>query len=337
MKPSESPSDFPADCSDWVARQEGCSRSDLAGRLEQIWRHLVKTTEEIYAELHVRQSTTPDAVVVQRVWNCVYCHWRRASEQASLSFEAVLELVHSASGGEGAGEHSILKDVVFAQALQNGDGWAAERFETEYMPIVRAVARRAGGQRAMDRVDNFAAELILPRDQRPPRIAGFQGRTTLKAWLRAVVANYCISDFRKQREVTLEAEIDRSVDVETEELADQSQCETLLRPVFQQVVGVLEHEDRVLITMLILDNVPQKNLATSLGINSGNVTRRRQRIVQSLCDQMADLAAREQAEQSFSDCLDLILTGRDRALRERLSEVLAGGFRSSSSSEIQEG
>ena len=323
MKQSKLPPDILAGSSDWVAEWEDCPQSKLNERVHQIRQQMVKTIQDISMQLHEGASVTSDPTpeCVHRVWLCLKTHWERIAKRGKTSFESVLGELCPTTGTQRMSESGIVHDVVFAQAMQDGQAWAAERFDREYMPLVRAIARRVGGKRAMDRVDNFAAELILTRDGRPPRIASYQGRTSLKAWLRSVVANFCISDFRKQREVTLEAE------TKSDGLADRTHCETLLGPVFRQVVEILDEEDRVLIAMLILDNVPQKNLAASLGINSGNVTRRRQRIMQSIWDRMSSIAARTQSEQSFVDCLDLILTGRDRVLRERLSEVLASGFR----------
>ncbi len=329
MEQNAPPSDFSVVDTDWIATQEGIPASAVEGRIQQIRQCVVNTTMELCARVQgpVHSGNTPGPAFILRVWSCLDYHWRRIAERNAVSFDAVLAEMHSPKSVSESDDPGVLHDVVFAQALQDGEVWAAERFERDYMPLVRAVARRAGGERAVDRVDNFAAELILPRDGRPPKIASYQGKTSLNAWLRAVVANFCISDFRKQREVTLEAETDRSVESETDELTDRTQCETLLSPVFRTVIGVLNDEDRVLISMLILDDVPQKSIAVSLGINSGNVTRRRQRILQSIWNEMSGLAAESQSEQSFADCLDLILTGRDQVLRERLTEVLASGFR----------
>ena len=47
---------------------------------------------------------------------------------------------------------------------------------------------------------------------------------------------------------------------------------------FARPWGRLEAEDRPLIKMLLIDDVPQKELAESLGIHSGNLTRCKQRI-----------------------------------------------------------
>jgi len=79
---------------------------------------------------------------------------------------------------------NVLQDVALAQAMEQGENRAAEMFDSDYMPVVRRVAQQAGGSRA---VDNLVAELILPRGDRPPKIALFQGRTPLASWLRSNV------------------------------------------------------------------------------------------------------------------------------------------------------
>ncbi len=107
---------------------------------------------------------------------------------------------------------------------------------------------------------------------------------------------------------------------------DESPCEGLLRPLMVEAMASLAIEDRLLIKMLVLDNVPQKSLAASLKINSGNVTRRRQRITAAIWQAMQTIATKAGERRRTDECLELVLAGPNPEMRRRLGEVLAGAL-----------
>ena len=269
--------EFLAEATDWIGTQEECADAERQACLERVADRIEKLARQQFEQVNDRGGPDKQTVDIyaKRVWVCLEYHWKRLAHEKRIAFEDVVKQLQPAETDDETPPDSILRDVVLAQSLELGESRAAEQFENEYMPVVRAVARRTGGQRAMDAVDNFAADLILTRGDRPARIAGYQGRTFLKSWLRTVVVNFCVSGFRKQREVHPETLSELAVAENTAASSDHSRCESLLQPIFKQSVQVLESEDRLLITMLVLDNVPQKELAQALGINTGNVTRRR--------------------------------------------------------------
>lgn len=244
-----------------------------------------------------------------------------------MLFADVLNHLQCSDADNSASGNTVLRDVVLAQLLEMKDSKAASLFEKQYMPLVRVVANRAGGRTALDSVENFSADLILPRGDRPPKIATYQGKTLLKSWLRTVVVNFCVSGFRRMRESTPESLPEPVVTPRIEMSTDKGHCEGMLRPVFSQTVSGLKNEDRMLISMLVLDEVPQKELARTLGINSGNVTRRRQKIIATIWNRMNELAEERKSERSFAECLELVLAGESRELRDALASLLAVEFR----------
>ena len=79
--------------------------------------------------------------------------------------------------------------------------------------------------------------------------------------------------------------------------------------------------------MLLLDQVPQQALARSLGINSGNVTRRRQRITSDLWERIGAASRCAACRGEVADCLQLVLAGDDRELQRQLADALGEAFR----------
>jgi hypothetical protein len=79
--------------------------------------------------------------------------------------------------------------------------------------------------------------------------------------------------------------------------------------------------------MLVLDGVPQKDVAKCLGLSSGTITRRRQHAAESVLCRARRLVAECARPRQADDCLQLMLAGDDPALRQRLADVLAQGVR----------
>jgi DNA-directed RNA polymerase specialized sigma24 family protein len=330
----------------WLAQQERAA--DEADALLRT-RHALTRMARDYAGQVCRRAIGDDEPklngYVGRLWRCVEHHWRQAAAEAVVPF---VELVSRLEAGtpemaqsdqrrndrQAIPRSNRLFEVTLAEALEHGEAAAAARFEAEYMPAVRATAGRLGGPRAIDRFDNFAAELILPRGARPPRIAGYQGRTPLAAWLRAVVTNAWISDRRKRGPVALEAAREPFVhSAEAQAASDPSPCEELLRPIVSTAVAALDAEERLILKLLVLDEVPQFAVARSLGVHSGTLTRRRQRAAQSVLAHIERQLQQSANRGRMMDCLERVLTEGDGELRLRLAEVLSAEVRSADSTE----
>ncbi|HQU44636.1 MAG TPA: hypothetical protein PK867_17595 [Pirellulales bacterium] len=327
----DSPAWPPADCAGWIALRQGAPADDAEQCRLAVADALRALARRQLARLNGENSTPDDGRLdgyVGRVWHCTEFHWRRWSETEPLAFDAVLARLETGELGFGYRGTDVVFEVVLAQALQSGTPKAAEMFDSDYMPKVRSVARHLGGQRAVDVVENFAAELILPRDGRPPRIASFQGRTPLASWLRAVVTNYWISQTRKRQSVNLPVLPESPADDgDPAAVIDGRPCEELLRPVFSDALRPLEAEDRLLMKMLLLDGVGQNELARAFGVHSGTLTRRRQRAAAAVLDRVRELVEQHASPRQVGHCLELALAGNDARLRERLADVLAAGIR----------
>jgi DNA-directed RNA polymerase specialized sigma24 family protein len=309
----------------WVAAQEpsGSARRKITSQLATL-------VENLTARTCCRAVAAKDprfAGFLQRLWDTIEYHWKRLAQEKPVRFPWVLAYLQTADGDEESLRGNLLAEVVLAQALELGDSRAAEIFERQYMPVVRGIARRIGGERAVDAVDNFLAELVLPRDNSPPRIACFHGHSRLSHWLAPVVSNYWHAQMRRQRTIPMDLLPDPVALEQPRAEAAESPCEELLQPIFLRGTGAMPSEDRLLLQMLLLDGVPQKELAHTLGIHSGTLTRRRQQAAQSLLGRVWQLVAESPHRRRANHCLQLMLAGDDRELREHLAQLLAQGVR----------
>lgn len=301
-------------------------RADFLAELERAVSQHAQTSIAEFTKS--RPASSEQSSYLRRVERCLLHHWERFSNDAAQLFTAedVLARLERGDLGYERPQSNVVREVILAQALEQHEEPAAKHFEDAFMPIIRSVAQRTAGHRGLDLVENFLADLVLPRENRPPRIAGYVGKTSLASWLRVVVTNHCRESGRRSEPVQTVDEWDSVAPALCDPRSDTDGCEGLLQPIFRQAVSGLESEDRLLIKLLILEEVPQQTLAQRMGIHSGNVTRRRQKISQSIWSRVQELGTSSAAPNQVTDCLELILTGSDSELRRSLSDVLANAM-----------
>jgi len=323
------------DFADWIALQEG-RQGDLAGDVvDQIATELQAVARRFVEEVTGKRLPAGDSGLlpyVQRIWNCVEIHWRRFAEAGPIQLSEVISRLELGQLGHDSNiTCNVLRDVVLAQAMELLEEKAAVMFENDYMPNVRIIAQRTGGAGAVEMFGNLAADLILPREGKPPRIAGYRGKAALVSWLRTAVVRDWISHKRKKAERASETAGELVAQDEKSDGFDVAPCEQLLRPIFVQAVASLNTDDRVILKLLILDNVPQQELARRLGIHSGNLTRRRQKAAAHVLQQVQQLSSSGPQARQAGECLELLLTDGQLELKQRLAEVLTAQIRSTDS------
>ncbi len=311
---------------DWLATHiPSAKRADFLAEVAQV---VVRHTRTWITELTQSNSTSSDSAensYRRRTERCLWHHWERFADGAERlsTAEQVLARLEGGDLGYERPQTNVVREVLLAQALEQHEARAAKRFEEEFMPIIRSIAQRTAGDRGLEMVENFVADLVLPRETRPPRISGYLGKTSLASWLRVVVTNHCREAGRHPEPVQQMQEFDPPNPSEDNSQADAGGCEGLLQPIFTQAVSALENEDRLLIKLLILDDVPQQTLAQRMGIHSGNVTRRRQRISQTIWARVREMGTCSSAPGRVTDCLELVLTGNQIELQRALGDALA--------------
>jgi RNA polymerase sigma factor (sigma-70 family) len=310
----------------WIVEQGTVRASELEGWCEQVERELDDLAGRYMARFVETEHSGPSAersCLVNRLWSCIAYHWRSSSNQHHKSFAAMVQTLETAETGETADAAGVLHEVALAVALEAMQPKAATQFETAYMPKVRHYARQVAGPRGEDLVEGFAATLVMPRQDAPPRIRQFQGRTSLLKWLRVVVTNYCLSQLRRKQGVSIDAAADAVSTAAPLPLPDNGPCVALLSPAIAAAVGKLSPDDRLLIKLLVLEEAPQHQVAKSLGIHSGNVTRRKQKIIDAIWNGMDIPPPGAERSAEFRDCLGRIVAGNDPLLAGELAGLVA--------------
>jgi RNA polymerase sigma-70 factor (ECF subfamily) len=227
--------------------------------------------------------------------------WRESSgERFGFRYEQfqALMLEVAASNGWDVQDVELLtsirvKELVLARGCARGNEAAWEVFLTRYREILYSAAYAITKQDAAGRelADSLYAELfgVSAREgQRQSKLASYTGRGSLAGWLRSVLAQRYVDEYRKTRRlVSIE-------DQDTELLAAMPETSSidgdLHRKVLAESIGAvlsqLAAEDRFVLHAYHLDGRNLADIARLLGVHESTISRRLKRLGKSLRKQI---------------------------------------------------
>ncbi len=172
------------------------------------------------------------------------------------------------------------EDLFLAMGCARGDRGAWDHFAGEFLPALKRFALQAC--RNPDQAEDLAQELVrnLMADGR--KLAGFDGRGSLLAWLRVAVARSAIDRFRQgRRNVSLEEVAEAGGAVQGEGLSvpadagrqlDERWGRILSELLAAEIRG-LPGRDRLLLGLYYVENVPLHGIAAQFGVHESTVSR----------------------------------------------------------------
>jgi RNA polymerase sigma-70 factor (ECF subfamily) len=179
--------------------------------------------------------------------------------------------------------HGAAADLELARACSRGEEAAWEEFGRRYFDVIRAFATRAlrgaaGG--------DLAAEVIADLWQRG-KIARFEGRSTLKTWLAAVVAHAASNAASRQRRwVSLETS---AAPEALERPAEDRVGRDRLAELLADATARLEPPDRLLLQLYYDQGLTLEEMGRVVRRSKAVLSRRLKRVTAAL---RADLEAR---------------------------------------------
>jgi DNA-directed RNA polymerase specialized sigma24 family protein len=278
--------------------------------------------QELCGESSTLEQLSSDGYV-RRLRLCLKHHWSKLNATVPLAWDEVLKRLETGSLHYGSVAANILRDVVLAQALEKGRPTAVAVFERDYMPMVRAIARRYYDQRALDRAEGLLAELVLPRNDLAPRIATYQGQTPLVDWVRTVAVRAIVAAVRVRSTATLE----NAPEAAWSPPAETSECRELVTPLLVEAVTAVDRREIAILQILADGRISQRDLAVKFKLNPGTITRRRQRAMQAIYEQIKLLCERSRKQRRIEECLEAVLAGDDPVLRREFAESLNDAIR----------
>lgn len=191
---------------DWLR-----ARSDYSpwseGR-QKIWRcvdgFFRDSAPDVYDEPGERRLSEED-ILTLRLLNCWLHHWTSAGTEADG--ERVAQSVSHGRGFVGGGNlgGNPFFDLVFADALCGMQNRAAEKFKTDYLDFLKAVAFKIDRRNWLDSefpdwwTPFFMFLTVQEAENKKPALESFHGYSGLKGWLRISLGHFLRRHLPKER------------------------------------------------------------------------------------------------------------------------------------------
>lgn len=240
----------------------------------------------------------------------------RASDARGISSDDIRPRVHSALAkylfsATANPQHADIKefiddiradDLCLILACEKGDEKAWEDLVANFDSTVKFAARKmsANNEDAEDLASSIWAELYGLRQDadgnKKSKLAYYSGRGSLAGWLRAVVSQLAVDQYRKQSKFV---QIEESRDFENlaeessnhtgndlvvhhadnpEELLTEKQTADDVSKALQTAIAKLEAEDRLILKLYYFDELKLKDIAASFDYHEATASRKLARV-----------------------------------------------------------
>jgi len=242
------------------------------------------------------------------------------------------------------GEDVLVKDVILAEAVTQGDERAIGHLLDRYEDTVKACARRACGRFADDAWGDVMASVFRAPGQ-SGALSTYQGQAPLVGYLKRAVINR--AKRYAQRKANQERQLDPHRAGGRNEVLDPGQelvreeaegigrtCRKLLSDVIRRAIHRLSDDNQWLLYCLYArkamrpGNCKERKgmtlgqLGAQLGVPKGTISRRRKRVIQDLQEYMAGIDTEGPEEGlSVEECREHVFENRNWP---ELASVLVG-------------
>ena len=255
-------------------------------------------------------------------------------------FASVLEQVARKHFGEGGSPSEVssflrelrLEELALARACAAGHQRAWDFFLSRYREGLYAaaysIARNESAAREL--ADSIYADLYGTRvkdGERLSKLASYTGRGSLAGWLRTVLAQQHVDQYRKTRRmVSLEEENERGVQfaAQVEDAGSNSHSGEAgrLEQSTDEVLSQLSSEERFLLASYFLDGRTLAEIARSMRVHESTISRKLDKLTTSVRKRVRDALVRRgmsraQAEELLqTDVRDVAINVRESLGRE---------------------
>ena len=212
-----------------------------------------------------------------------------APEDFAASLRCVIDkhLGPAATNSEGLSlcKKLYLLDLYLSLGCARDNEAAWRRFSSFYDKYIHGVARFVCSTRgaALELGDSIAGHIFLPDRTGRNRIGSYDGRCSLRTWLRAIIKNRAIDEreLRSNNNEPLDC-LPETADYSSLHQIDlatrASRYEDVIAHSLKQAVESLSEEDRRLLALKYIEALNATGLAESLGVHPSTVTRQLSRV-----------------------------------------------------------
>ncbi|MBC7899458.1 MAG: sigma-70 family RNA polymerase sigma factor [Saprospiraceae bacterium] len=192
-------------------------------------------------------------------------------------------------------------DLCLVLACEKGDEKAWEDLVANFDSTVKSAARKisANNEDAEDLASSIWAELYGLRQDaegnKKSKLAYYSGRGSLAGWLRAVVSQLAVDQFRKQSKFV---QIEETREFENlaneasehsenglvshtdnpEEIFSEQQTAEDVSQALSEAIGSLDAEDRLILKLYYFDDLKLKDIANTFGYHEATASRKLVRV-----------------------------------------------------------
>ena len=192
-------------------------------------------------------------------------------------------------------------DLCLIIACEKGDEKAWEDLVADFDSTVKSAARKisSNNEDADDLASSIWAELYGLRvdadGKKKSKLAYYSGRGSLAGWLRAVVSQLAIDQFRKQSKF-VQIEEDREFEnlaneaangdgnhfgsktKNPEDIFSENQTAADVSAALSEAIAALEAEDRLILKLYYFDDLKLKDIAATFGYHEATASRKLTRV-----------------------------------------------------------
>lgn len=216
----------------------------------------------------------------------------------------------------------LWEDVTLAALLALHDDQAARLFRDRYAQQVSGWEFGFSHGTPFS-VEEFLADLLLPREHAGPRITGYAGLGPFVGWLKQVYRSICDKRRKKQAgpggkpflSIQSSSEDQHcATSVKSDEDAPDEryalhECAELLAPIISECMGVLDDFHRQVLLMCVVDGVQQKKIAKLYGVKAYKIARMKKAAIKCVHGAFVKItrSSPRAASESLRLCIDLLL------------------------------
>jgi RNA polymerase sigma-70 factor (ECF subfamily) len=212
-------------------------------------------------------------------WDAFVAAARDAWPHVTIDRDQLVAFVKERLGGEDAITLSSAPagDLALAAACAAGEPTAHAAFDAVLTEVDAAgAATGATKDLVADVKQVLLVQMLIPKDGKPPGIAGYRGRGPLRGWLRITATRELIRHKKKQvREAPLEISLDRlltsGIDPALEQLKAEYRAEFAVA--LREAIETLGAEDRTLLRQSIVDEMSIDEIGAAFGVHRATAAR----------------------------------------------------------------
>jgi RNA polymerase sigma-70 factor (ECF subfamily) len=221
-----------------------------------------------------------------------------------------------------------IDDLVLARACAAGNDHAWEvfltRFREKLYDIAGYIAKESAAAREL--ADSIYADLYgtnLREGKRVSKLVSYTGRGSLEGWLRTVIAQEYVNQYRKRRRLV-------SLDEETEEgtqfaavpdPAPEIALDPRLEAATDEALAAITPEDRFVLASYYLDEKTLAEIAVMLGVHESTISRRVDKLLKSLRKLiLAGLSRRGMSRRQAQEALEVDIRDFRLNIRQSLTQ-----------------